>query len=429
MFKNSVNIMITAGLLLGITACGGGGSDDSTSNKTAGHFIDSPVEGLNYECDTVKGVTDSNGTFFCEKAPITFKLGEMTLGTLNAFTKDTKVYPQDLLELPRDNFTDEKLIKLIRLLQSIDDDGDITESINITSDISKKYSSNLNFETAILEVLTAPANGDLIDAEDAIAHLQDSMGSDAHINGNKDEDTTPSTETNGIDVEGVVQDGIKGIDEESNETSDSSIEEASNADDIKTDTPKTPETPDTGDLDNDPKEGDIGTGFYVDSAIEGVQYDCGSESGITDSNGTFTFEEGKRCIFTLGEMVLREVNPEDLENKMTLVEDNLETAQLLQSLDTDNDADNGIEIGKEVLDKIIAEDLTQLPVGDDEIKEFLSGFAEIEGFEGELVQLDEVKTHLEATKKELERLEEILITEEDIESTTDGIESMLESLG
>lgn len=404
MFKNSVNIMITAGLLLGITACGGGGSDDSTSNKTAGHFIDSPVEGLNYECDTVKGVTDSNGTFFCEKAPITFKLGEMTLGTLNAFTKDTKVYPQDLLELPRDNFTDEKLIKLIRLLQSIDDDGDITESINITSDISKKYSSNLNFETAILEVLTAPANGDLIDAEDAIAHLQDSMGSDAHINGNKDEDTTPSTETNGIDVEGVVQDGIKGIDEESNETSDSSIEEASNAD-------------------------DIGTGFYVDSAIEGVQYDCGSESGITDSNGTFTFEEGKRCIFTLGEMVLREVNPEDLENKMTLVEDNLETAQLLQSLDTDNDADNGIEIGKEVLDKIIAEDLTQLPVGDDEIKEFLSGFAEIEGFEGELVQLDEVKTHLEATKKELERLEEILITEEDIESTTDGIESMLESLG
>lgn len=429
MFKNSVNIMITAGLLLGITACGGGGSDDSTSNKTAGHFIDSPVEGLNYECDTVKGVTDSNGTFFCEKAPITFKLGEMTLGTLNAFTKDTKVYPQDLLELPRDNFTDEKLIKLIRLLQSIDDDGDITESINITSDISKKYSSNLNFETAILEVLTAPANGDLIDAEDAIAHLQDSMGSDAHINGNKDEDTTPSTETNGIDVEGVVQDGIKGIDEESNETSDSSIEEASNADDIKTDTPKTPETPDTGDLDNYPKEGDIGTGFYVDSAIEGVQYDCGSESGITDSNGTFTFEEGKRCIFTLGEMVLREVNPEDLENKMTLVEDNLETAQLLQSLDTDNDADNGIEIGKEVLDKIIAEDLTQLPVGDDEIKEFLSGFAEIEGFEGELVQLDEVKTHLEATKKELERLKEILITEEDIESTTDGIESMLESLG
>lgn len=37
----------------------------------------------------------------------------------------------------------------------------------------------------------------------------------------------------------------------------------------------------------------IGTGTYVDSAVEGVTYSCGTQSGVTDKNGTFHFEKVK----------------------------------------------------------------------------------------------------------------------------------------
>ncbi len=196
MLKKSIHIVLTTTLLMGLSACGGGSTNDNQdNNKPKGYFIDSPVQGLNYICGNDTGITDSSGTFFCENAPVTFKLGEMTLGTLNTFTNNAKVYPQDLIGISRDNFSDEKLIKLIRLLQSLDDDGEISKSINIPKDISDYYSSELTFDNVMLEILAAPANGDLVSEEDAIAHLQDSMGSDAHPQegDNNDTDETDNT--------------------------------------------------------------------------------------------------------------------------------------------------------------------------------------------------------------------------------------------
>jgi len=40
-------------------------------------------------------------------------------------------------------------------------------------------------------------------------------------------------------------------------------------------------------------------GYYVDSAISGVSYICGSQSGITENDGKFIFELGKDCILLL----------------------------------------------------------------------------------------------------------------------------------
>ena len=60
--------------------------------KTVGHLIDSPVEGVNYLCaDGSEGLTDAKGTFECIPAPVTFKVGNLTLGTLTAFTSDGNV--------------------------------------------------------------------------------------------------------------------------------------------------------------------------------------------------------------------------------------------------------------------------------------------------------------------------------------------------
>jgi len=242
MLKKPISILLSSSLLLGLSACGGGsdGGDSTDNNRTTGYFIDSPVKGINYECGEIRGVTDKKGAFSCEKAPVTFKLGEMKIGTLEAFTKDNKMYPQDLLALKRDNFSDKELIKLIRLLQSLDDDEDISKTITITKEIATSFTSDLNLSKSIFEILAAPAQGNLVSEEDAIRHLQNSMGADAHIATPKDA-TDEEVESSSNEI---IDDAIKNNLSDTNTTSDTntsdinsseieeSIDEGSLTDDI-----------------------------------------------------------------------------------------------------------------------------------------------------------------------------------------------------
>jgi hypothetical protein len=92
-----------------------------------------------------------------------------------------------------------------------------------------------------------------------------------------------------------------------------------------------------------------GTGYYVDNAVQGVDYACGSKTGKTDSKGTFTFEKGKECKFTLAGIPLRTTPSDELTDGKEVFEDNPKVAQFLQSIDSDNNLTNGIQITDEVL--------------------------------------------------------------------------------
>jgi hypothetical protein len=116
------------------------------SIKTKGYLIDSPLAGVTYSCDGSEGLTDDEGMFECIAPPVTFKIGNLTLGTLTSFTSDGKVYPQDLLGLSRTNFTDSRLKLLARLLQSLDDDGVIAEKITITQGVRDGITDVQNFK-------------------------------------------------------------------------------------------------------------------------------------------------------------------------------------------------------------------------------------------------------------------------------------------
>ena len=95
------------------------------------------------------------------------------------------------------------------------------------------------------------------------------------------------------------------------------------------------------------------TGYFIDSAVQGLQYKSGSHSGVTDSNGAFQYEEGQPVTFSIGSLELGSVTvsnsrvfPVDLvagasdetHPKVSLM------AQVLQTLDSDGDASNGITI-------------------------------------------------------------------------------------
>jgi len=147
--------------------------------------------------------------------------------------------------------------------------------------------------------------------------------------------------------------------------------------------------------------------YYVDSAIEGVDYKCGSQGGVTLANGKFTFEEGSSCSFSLAGIKLREVSKDELQEGKKIVEDNLQVAQLLQSLDIDGNPDNGIKITPEVtqaLNMAVKDynDTTKV-LTDENIKEAVIAevASEVPSFKGELKSIDKVKEHLEKTKTQL----------------------------
>jgi hypothetical protein len=83
--------------------------------------------------------------------------------------------------------------------------------------------------------------------------------------------------------------------------------------------------------------------------VGGVEYQCGTQSGITGSDGNFTFEVGQNCTFKIGDITLRVVDSSDLQNQVKVVEDNIQVAQLLQTLDSDGNASNGITLLPEVI--------------------------------------------------------------------------------
>jgi len=95
--------------------------------------------------------------------------------------------------------------------------------------------------------------------------------------------------------------------------------------------------------------------YYVDKAIAGVDYVCGSESGVTNADGSFNFEEGKECLFSIGGLVLTKVQASDLNNNTKLFEYTPTVVKVLQTLDQDGNVSNGIDINTNIVSTVIEE--------------------------------------------------------------------------
>ncbi len=144
-----------------------------------------------------------------------------------------------------------------------------------------------------------------------------------------------------------------------------------------------------------------GTGYYLDSAVAGAEYKCGTQTGVTGSDGSFTFEEGADCSFELAGVPLRNINANQLKNGVKIIEDNLTVARFLQSLDFDGNPDNGIQIEAKVLEAL-KEAVKNLANKEDALdKEIDSVVAEVEAkvddFNGGVVSEEEAFEHLSAT--------------------------------
>jgi len=142
-----------------------------------------------------------------------------------------------------------------------------------------------------------------------------------------------------------------------------------------------------------------GTGYYVDSAVSGVNYVCGDQNGTTDTEGMFKFAVGKDCTFKLGNIVLKSIAADKLIDKATIVEDNVSVAAFLQTVDVDGNASNGIQVTSEVVEAVTTAlaDTTEVPVAEKLDSVFTALKNDVTGYSGKVVSETEAAKHLEKT--------------------------------
>ncbi|UFH59121.1 DUF5011 domain-containing protein [Sulfurovum mangrovi] len=153
-----------------LSACGG--SSSGTSGDATATFVDSPVENLRFSCNTsgISGVTDANGKFSCNYGDnVSFQLGAMTIGPVD-FVEDMVITPYKLYPT---NAT--AAVRLAQLIQSLDDDGDISERITIVESYADAITEALDptlysFE-AEAQALLDTVDVTLVDSKTAKAHL------------------------------------------------------------------------------------------------------------------------------------------------------------------------------------------------------------------------------------------------------------------
>lgn len=122
-----------------LAACGGGGDGGGPNpsgtptpppETLTGVFVDSPVSGANYSTETQSGMTNTDGEYnYVDGEMVTFSIGGIVLGTTLA---GPVVTPLMLVDGATDA-NDPRVINIVRLLMTLDSDGNPNNGIEITS--------------------------------------------------------------------------------------------------------------------------------------------------------------------------------------------------------------------------------------------------------------------------------------------------------
>ncbi len=191
-------ILALSALALLLSACGGGGSSDSNNvnadpptstpppTPSTGVFIDSPVTGLYYETPTYSGTTNTLGEYnYLPGETVTFSVGGIILGSSAA---GPVVTPLTLVN-GATVATDPVVTNMVRLLLTLDDDGNPDNGITIsaataaaatgqTVDFNAADLANDPGMSALLPLL--PGTPALVDAITAQTHFSATLAAESN---------------------------------------------------------------------------------------------------------------------------------------------------------------------------------------------------------------------------------------------------------
>jgi para-nitrobenzyl esterase len=191
-------------LLLALAACGGDSDNDHGGSSgpatRTGTFVDSPVAGLDYAgTDSASGVTNDAGEFrYRDGETLDFSIGDLPLGSAKGARQLTPLTITEGADTPEDDSVSNKLV----LLQTLDQDGDLNNGIQISEAIRALISENAasidfdqptdSFRTSLAPLMTALEDNALFtdtdprarrvrEAADALAHFGRSTGARAVV--------------------------------------------------------------------------------------------------------------------------------------------------------------------------------------------------------------------------------------------------------
>ena len=163
-----------------ISAISCGGSDKGP--LLTGVFVDSPVAGMNYVTPTVSGVTDANGEFeYRAGEAVLFSIGKLTLPVVVA---SGRVTPLDMGA--SQNVTDNDVVNIARLLQSLDEDSNPANGISISKQAAAAFKQtevfNADDDAALTAAVDKAFNGEreVVTALAAESHLIETLSAGAN---------------------------------------------------------------------------------------------------------------------------------------------------------------------------------------------------------------------------------------------------------
>lgn len=163
-----------------LSACGGGGGSEDPPQPpepSTGVFVDSTVAGLHYETPTRSGTTNSAGEYdYLPGEMVTFSIGGISLGSTAA---GPVVTPLALVS-GATVATDPVVTNIVRLLLTLDDDGNPDNGITISAATSAAaVGKTVNFNAA--DLTTDPGLVALLPLLPGIPTLVDEITAQTHF--------------------------------------------------------------------------------------------------------------------------------------------------------------------------------------------------------------------------------------------------------
>ncbi len=259
---------------------------DANSNSTAttlvnkieinntGFLIDSAVEGIKYVSGSLSGYTDSDGLFkYQQGQSVTFYMGDDATGILLGASA-TKTDPNNtqrkiitLFDLAgSQDENNNKVLNMGKLLQSLDSDKDVSNGITI-DERTKESIALLGLKDKVDFTQIAETFAENEDIYNLFNDLADHFGE--HRGLLSDEDAKAhlvAIRDNALATKQATSSIVRGEKEVIK---------------IRTGVLKT-----------------------TTGVVEGVKFRSGNQSGLTDANGTFSYEEGKQVSFSIYQLEL-----------------------------------------------------------------------------------------------------------------------------
>jgi hypothetical protein len=177
-------------VILIFAGCGAGETQEERVEPYS-HLIDSQVQGVNYVCgNEILGSTDQDGLFeYRRNCDINFTIGGVIIGSLwGSKVARENFFITELLETSKEDSTNQKVILLARFLQTLDDDLNATNGIQIPSSTKLALrGATLDFTTnsvteARLRAVVNLIGRELVSRDSAVYELETKLNTYFNLN-------------------------------------------------------------------------------------------------------------------------------------------------------------------------------------------------------------------------------------------------------